>query len=137
VPFNDLSIQWRAVANALRLDFERIFAESAYCLGPVCEAFEEEISAWLCVRYAIAVSSGTAALHLATVAAGLGPGDEALVPANTFVGSVWGVMYVGATPVLCDVEGALRNHGQRERYVHAELGFNYRTGCRRLFCVTS
>jgi dTDP-4-amino-4,6-dideoxygalactose transaminase len=109
VPFNDLSIQWRAIADDVQLEFERIFADSAYCLGPACEAFEEEIAAWLGARHAIGVSSGTAALHLAAVAAGLGPGDEVLVPANTFVGSVWGVMYVGATPVLCDVERATGN----------------------------
>jgi dTDP-4-amino-4,6-dideoxygalactose transaminase len=109
VPFNDLSIQWRAVADDVRLDFERIFADSAYCLGPACEAFEEEIAAWLGAGQAIGVSSGTAALHLAAVAAELGPGDEVLVPANTFIGSVWGVMYVGATPVLCDVDRATGN----------------------------
>jgi dTDP-4-amino-4,6-dideoxygalactose transaminase len=106
VPFNDLSIQWRAVADDVRRDFERIFADSAYCLGPACEAFEEEIAAWLGARHAIGVSSGTAALHLAAVAAGLGPGDEVLVPANTFIGSVWGAMYVGATPALCDADRA-------------------------------
>ncbi len=106
VPFNDLSIQWRAIADDVRRDFERIFADSAYCLGPACEAFEEEIAAWLGARHAIGVSSGTAALHLAAVVAGLGPGDEVLVPANTFIGSVWGVIYVGATPVLCDVHRA-------------------------------
>jgi dTDP-4-amino-4,6-dideoxygalactose transaminase len=106
VPFNDLSIQWRAVADDVRRDFERIFADSAYCLGPACEAFEEEIAAWLGARHAVGVSSGTAALHLAAVAARLGPGDEVLVPSNTFIGSVWGTLYAGATPVLCDVHPA-------------------------------
>jgi dTDP-4-amino-4,6-dideoxygalactose transaminase len=106
VPFNDLSIQWRVIADDVRRDFERIFADSAYCLGPACAAFEEEIAAWLGARHAIGVSSGTAALHLAAVAAGLGPGDEVLVPAHTFVGTIWGTMYAGATPVLCDVDRA-------------------------------
>jgi dTDP-4-amino-4,6-dideoxygalactose transaminase len=109
VPFNDLSIQWRAIAEDVQLEFERIFADSAYCLGPACEAFEQEIAAWLGARHAVGVSSGTAALHLAALAARLGPGDEVLVPANTFIGSVWGVMYVGATPVLCDVDRATGN----------------------------
>jgi dTDP-4-amino-4,6-dideoxygalactose transaminase len=109
VPFNDLSIQWRAIADDVQLEFQRIFSDSAYCLGPACEAFEEEIAAWLGARHAVGVSSGTAALHLGAVAAGLGPGDEVLVPANTFIGSVWGVMYVGATPVLCDVDRATGN----------------------------
>jgi dTDP-4-amino-4,6-dideoxygalactose transaminase len=109
VPFNDLAIQWRAIADDVQLEFERIFTDSTYCLGPACEAFEEEIAAWLGTPQAIGVSSGTAALHLAAVAAGLRPGDEVLVPANTFIGSLWGIMYVGATPVLCDVERATGN----------------------------
>ena len=58
--------------------------------------------AW--VPYVIAVDSGTAALHLAMLAAGIGPGDEVLVPANTFIATAWGVAYVGATPSFCDVD---------------------------------
>jgi dTDP-4-amino-4,6-dideoxygalactose transaminase len=104
VPFNDLSIQWRQIAADVRRDFETVFETGAFCLGPQVEAFEQEAAAYLGSPHAIGVSSGTAALHLAMVAAGVGPGDEVLVPSHTFIGTVWCVLYVGATPVLCDVD---------------------------------
>jgi dTDP-4-amino-4,6-dideoxygalactose transaminase len=104
IPFNDLSVQWRQIAPAMREDVESIFAKSAFCLGPFVEAFETEVAQYLGVRHAIAVNSGTSALHVAVLAAGLGPGDEIIVPAHTFIATVWGILYAGATPVLCDVE---------------------------------
>jgi dTDP-4-amino-4,6-dideoxygalactose transaminase len=104
VPFNDLSLQWHQIADAVRRDFEAVFESSAFCLGPQVEAFERQAAAYLDVPHAIGVKSGTAALHLAMVAAGIGPGDEVLVPSHTFIATLWGVLYVGATPVLCDVD---------------------------------
>src|SRR5262249_31727700 len=104
VPFNDLTLQWRQIAADVRRDFETVFETSAFCLGPQVEAFERDASAYLNVPHAIGVSSGTAALHLAMVAADIGPGDEVLVPSHTFMATVWCVLYVGATPVLCDVD---------------------------------
>jgi dTDP-4-amino-4,6-dideoxygalactose transaminase len=104
VPFNDLALQWRQIAADVRRDIEEVFETSAFCLGPQVEAFEHEAAAYLDVPHAIGVSSGTAALHLAMVAAGVGPGDEVLVPSHTFIATVWCVLYVGATPVLCDVD---------------------------------
>jgi dTDP-4-amino-4,6-dideoxygalactose transaminase len=74
-------------------------------MGPRTQAFEEEFAAHLEVRHAIALSSCTAALHLAYLAAGVGPGDEVLVPAITFVASAAAVRYCGATPVLIDIKG--------------------------------
>jgi len=72
-------------------------------MGPRTNAFEEALSGFVGTQHAVTVSSGTAALHLACLAAGLGPGDEAIVPAFTFVASAAAARYVGATPVLCDV----------------------------------
>ena len=71
-------------------------------MGPRTQAFEEAVGAFCGAPRAVAVNSGTAALHLACLALGLGPGDEVIVPALTFVASVNAVRYVGATPVLCD-----------------------------------
>jgi perosamine synthetase len=68
-------------------------------------AFEQEVAAAADVRHAIAVSSGTAALHTALVAAGVGPGDEVLVPAVSVVMSVAPVLYAGARPVFVDCTG--------------------------------
>jgi len=72
-------------------------------MGPRTGAFEDGLAEFIGTPHAVAVSSGTAALHLACLAAGIGPGDEVIVPAFTFVASAAAPRYVGAEPVLCDV----------------------------------
>jgi len=106
VPFNDLTIQWREIADDVRVDLQALFERSAFSAGPFVKAFEDDIASYLGVRHAIAVNSGTSALHLATLAANIGPGDEVLVPSHTFIATVWGLLYVGAIPVFCDVDEA-------------------------------
>jgi pyridoxal phosphate-dependent aminotransferase EpsN len=78
-------------------------------LGPQVDAFEQEIGAYLAGRAAAAMSSGTAALHLALVLLGVGPGDEVVAPTLTFVGSVGPVVHLGARPVLLDCEAGTWN----------------------------
>jgi len=73
-------------------------------LGPHVDAFEVEFAAAVGARYAVALSSGTAALHLGLLLAGVGPGDEVLVSTLTFVASVNPIVYLGATPVFIDSE---------------------------------
>ncbi len=73
-------------------------------LGPKTEAFERQLAAYVGARYAIAVNSGTAALHLLVRALGLGPGDEVLVPSFTFVASVNVLLYERVKPVFVDIE---------------------------------
>src|SRR3954453_18394123 len=74
--------------------------------GEQVEAFERIYAEHLGVRHAVALSSCTAALHLAYLAAGVGPGDEVIVPAITFVASAAAVRYCGGTPVMADVTGS-------------------------------
>jgi dTDP-4-amino-4,6-dideoxygalactose transaminase len=74
-------------------------------MGPRTEAFEQAFASHIGARHAVAVSSGTAALHLSYLAAGVGPGDEVIVPAITFVATANAVRYCGATPVLADIVG--------------------------------
>jgi perosamine synthetase len=74
--------------------------------GPMVARFEREFAEWLGVKHAIAVTSGTTALHLALVTLGIGPGDEVLVPDLTFVATANAVSYTGAVPVLVDVDPA-------------------------------
>lgn len=74
-------------------------------MGPRTLAFEAAFADTVGGMHAVAVSSGTAALHLALLAAGIGPGDEVLVPALTFVATAGAVRHCGAEPVLCDVHG--------------------------------
>ena len=109
IPFNKLAIQWAEIAAEANADIAELFANSAFSHGRYVEAFEQDVAGWLDTPHAIAVNSGTSALHLAMLAAGIGPGDEVLVPAHTFIATIWGVLYVGATPVLCEVEEATGN----------------------------
>jgi dTDP-4-amino-4,6-dideoxygalactose transaminase len=121
VPFNDLSIQWLAIAEQARGDLEHVLLSGAFCLGPEVETFEREAAAYLGVADAIGVNSGTSALHLAMLAAGIGPGHDVIVPSHTFIASIWSVIYVGANPVLCDVdsETGTLDVGDAERRVTA------------------
>lgn len=86
--------------------------------GPMSERLDAAISSWL-GRSAYAVSSGTAALHLALLGCGVGPKDEVIVPATTFVATYNAVRYVGATPVVVDVDSKtwMPTHGQVERAI--------------------
>jgi dTDP-4-amino-4,6-dideoxygalactose transaminase/acetyltransferase-like isoleucine patch superfamily enzyme len=106
VPQADLSLQWRQIEADVMPDLKALFTSSAYCLGPWVERFEQAFADRFNVAFAVGVNSGTSALHLAMIAADVGPGDEVLVPANTFVATAWAVRYVGATPVFCDVDQA-------------------------------
>lgn len=74
-------------------------------MGSVTQQFEDEFASLVRSRHAIAVTNATAALHLACLAAGLGPGDEAILPSLTFVATANAVRYTGATPVFADIEG--------------------------------
>jgi dTDP-4-amino-4,6-dideoxygalactose transaminase len=104
IPFTDLSFQWRQIEAKALPDIRALFEDSTFCLGPFVERFEIAIADYLGVTHAIGVNSGTSALHIALIAAGVGPGDKVLVPSYTFVATAWGVLYVGGTPVLCDIE---------------------------------
>jgi dTDP-4-amino-4,6-dideoxygalactose transaminase len=98
LPLFDLRLQpqdLEAVAETLRSGW--------LTLGPRTAAFEEAFAAQLGARHAIALSSCTAALHLAYLAAGIGPGDEVIVPAFTFVATAAAVLYCGATPVFAEI----------------------------------
>ncbi len=77
-------------------------------MGPRIQEFERALAAYVGTPHAVTVSSGTAALHLALLAAGIGAGDEVIVPAFTFVASASAARYAGAEPVLCDVQSPLR-----------------------------
>jgi dTDP-4-amino-4,6-dideoxygalactose transaminase len=74
-------------------------------MGPRTQAFEAALAERLGVQHAVAVSSGTAALHLTCLAVGLGPGDEMIVPGLTFVASASAARFCGAEPVLCEIAG--------------------------------
>jgi perosamine synthetase len=81
-----------------------VLASGMIAQGPVTGAFENEFAAYCRVKHAVAVNSGTAALHAALLAAGVGPGDEVVVPAFTFFATASSVSMCGATPIFADVD---------------------------------
>jgi len=122
IPFVDLSPQWRQIAADVMPDLAKLFDASAFTLGPWVERFEKAAADYLEVSHAVGVNSGTSALHLSLIAAGVGQGDAVLVPANTFVATAWAALYVGATPILCDVDGdswAISVADAQRRLTHA------------------
>ena len=81
-----------------------VFATSWIGLGPKTTEFEESFAQYVGAKYAVAVNSATAALHLACLALGIGPGDEVIVPTITFVSTAHAPEYCGATTVFADVD---------------------------------
>lgn len=104
MPFVALGRQNAALGRELTAAFDRVVNGSAFTLGDEVERFEGEFAAACGVARCVGVASGTAALTVAMSAAGVGRGDEVIVPAHTFIASVLGVLHAGATPVFCDVE---------------------------------
>ena len=104
MPFVALERQHATLADGLRAAFDRVVARSAFILGEEVERFETEFAAYCSVEYCVGVGSGTAALAIALMAAGVGPGDEVIVPGHTFVASALAVVQAGASVVFCDVE---------------------------------
>ncbi len=84
---------------------QRVVRSRWLSMGEETQNFEAEFAAFLGVRHAIAVTNATAALHLACLAAGLGAGDEVIVPSLTFVATANAVRYTGARPIFADIEG--------------------------------
>jgi dTDP-4-amino-4,6-dideoxygalactose transaminase len=104
IPLVAIERQHEALASELRAAFDRVVGTSAFILGDEVERFEAEFSAYCGVGHCVGVASGTAALTLAMQAAGIGRGDEVIVPAHTFVASALAVVHAGATPAFCDVD---------------------------------
>lgn len=82
----------------------RVIRSRWLSMGEVTKGFEQEFAAFIRVKHTLAVTNATAALHLACLAAGIGPGDEVIVPSLTFVATANAVRYTGATPVFADLE---------------------------------
>lgn len=106
IPITDLYRQHGPLAGELRAVFDRILGTSGFIMGAEVEAFERAFAEYCGTEYCVGVASGTAALTIMMQAAGIGPGDEVIVPAHTFVASALAVMHAGATPVCVDVEAA-------------------------------
>jgi dTDP-4-amino-4,6-dideoxygalactose transaminase len=105
VPFVDLKAQYRSIKPEIDEAIQRVLDTTQFVLGRDVAAFEESFAAYAGgVRHAIGLNSGTSALHLALLAAGVGPGDEVITVPFTFVATAAAVVYTGARPVFVDIE---------------------------------
>jgi dTDP-4-amino-4,6-dideoxygalactose transaminase len=104
VPFVDLNAQYRSIRDEVNSAMLDVVDSSQFILGEQVRRFEEEFAAYCGVQYAIGVDSGTSALELALRALDVGPDDEVITAANTFIATVLAIWATGARPVLADVD---------------------------------
>lgn len=104
IPFLDLKAQYASIKDEIDAAVLGVLASAQYVLGPEVSQFEEEFAAYCDAKHAVAVNTGTSALHLALLAAGVGPGAEVITVPFTFVATVSAICYAGALPVFVDVE---------------------------------
>jgi len=102
VAFVDLRAQYRALKNEIDAAVAGVMGQCDFILGDEVQRFEQEYTDFVGVRHVIGVGSGTSALYLALRILGIGPGDEVIAVANTFVATLLAISQTGATPVLVD-----------------------------------
>jgi len=110
----DLKNQYLAMKGEIDRGILEALEKCQFILGPNVSAFEDEAARFLGVKHAVAVASGTDALHLALVAAGIGPGDEVITTPFTFIATAEAIRYVGARPVFVDIDPATFNIDPRK-----------------------
>jgi dTDP-3-amino-3,4,6-trideoxy-alpha-D-glucose transaminase len=111
IPFLDLALETRALRPDLDRAVARVLDRGRFLLGPELDAFEQELSAWLGGGTVCGTSNGLDAIELLLRAHGIGPGDEVLVPSNTYIATWLGVTHAGAVPVPVEPDPDTRNLG--------------------------
>jgi len=104
IPLVDLRAQYHSIKSEIDAAILSVLESCEFTLGSEVAKFEEEFAAYTGSNFAIGVNSGTSALHLALLAADIGPGDEVITVAFTFVATVAAIHYTGARPVLVDID---------------------------------
>jgi len=104
IPMVDLKRQYHKLKTEIDQGMLTALENTQFILGPNVQAFEKEAAANLDARHAVSCASGTDALHLALLAAGVGPGDEVITTTFTFIATAEAICYVGATPVFIDID---------------------------------
>lgn len=104
IPMVNLKAQYAEIQDEIVGGFAETLDNCAFILGPNVQAFEKEAADYLGVKHAIGCASGTDALHLALLASGIGPGDEVITSAFTFIATAEAIKYVGAKPVFVDID---------------------------------
>ena len=104
IPFLDLKAQYQQIKPEVDVAVAGVMESAHFVLGPQVAAFEERFASYCGVKHCIALNSGTSALHLALLAAGVGPGDEVITVSMTFVATAAAILYCGARPVFVDAD---------------------------------
>jgi len=104
IPFVDLKAQYRAIKPEVDAAIFSVLESCEFTLGSEVRAFEDEFAAYCQTAYGVGVNSGTSALHLALLAAGVGSGDEVITVPFTFIATVSAIAYTGAKPVFVDID---------------------------------
>jgi dTDP-4-amino-4,6-dideoxygalactose transaminase len=104
VPLSDLRAQYNRIAPELMNAVHEALESTAYVLGPKVQQFEKDFAAYCGAKHCIGVNSGTSALHLALICAGVKHGDEVITVPMTFIATSWAISYCGATPKFVDVD---------------------------------
>ncbi len=104
IPMVDLKTQYHRLKDEIDLGLAEVLESCAFILGPNVRAFETEAAKYLGVPHAVGCASGTDALHLALLAAGIGEGDEVITSPFTFIATAEAIRYVGARPVFVDID---------------------------------
>jgi len=108
VRYLDLKAQYHGIRTEVLRALEEICESSRFAQGPATEDFEGKFAPYCEVDHCVSLNSGTSALHLALRCLDIGPGDEVVTVAMTFIGTAWAISYVGATPVFVDIDPARR-----------------------------
>lgn len=104
IPFFDLKKQNQTLKNELLKAITSVIDDGGFILGPRLEQFEKQIAAFCACQWGVGLASGTDALHLALIAGGIGPGDEVITPAFSFIATAEAISYIGARPVFVDID---------------------------------
>jgi dTDP-4-amino-4,6-dideoxygalactose transaminase len=109
VPYFDLTAQYAELRDEIRDALDRVCQKASFILGEEVARFEESFARYCEVKHCVALNSGTSALHLALLSAGIGPGDEVITTANTFIATAEAISYTGATPIFIDIDPTTAN----------------------------
>ena len=109
VPYFDLTAQYAELRDEICAALDRVCSRASFILGEEVEQFEQSFANYCEVKHCVALNSGTSALHLALLSAGVGPGDEVITTANTFIATAEAICYTGAEPVFVDIDPATAN----------------------------
>jgi dTDP-4-amino-4,6-dideoxygalactose transaminase len=114
VPYFDLKTQYADLREHIREALDRVCQNASFILGEEVEKFEDSFAELCGVKHCVGLNSGTSALHLALITAGIGAGDEVVTTSNTFIATAEAICYTGAKPVFADIDPTTANIDPQE-----------------------